>query len=302
MGIFIYYYLSDERYEHERFEWEKNLFTNDKKFEFLFKENNFAIPYRELYSWVNTNKWIYLSILTSVIGEFLIYEEKIQGLFIHLGNLLAIIFLIIFGGLSLGTRNILQSLSLLSILRIIDFSMPPFFTDMNQQYILIYGVMLIPIFSVIKNQWTIFSVKNQWTSRDVKNQWTSRDVKTCEKCRNETEDDAAYCTYCGTKIERQQNFGIFFYLPIVILAVIIILMVGQYARIVTNIHTVDIGNVDVGGELASILLIVCISISFMISNTKYWNRYNSDSINMCTYPLLLTFLAIVIFKINMMIM
>lgn len=91
-----------------------------------------------------------IPILNLVIGEFLLFYGKVTpGLFIHAGNLLIIILLIIFGELSLETKIVLQSLTLLLIYRIINFSMP-YSTNMLQ-HLLIYGVMLIPIFSFIKN-------------------------------------------------------------------------------------------------------------------------------------------------------
>ena len=47
----------------------------------------------------------------------------------------------------------------------------------------------------------------------------------------------------------------------------------------------------------SILLIILLSTSFLISNTRYWNKYVSNIIETCSNPLLITFIVIVIFKI-----
>lgn len=220
------------------------------------------------YNDINT---IYMPILAIVVGTFLIYDGKIlPGLFIHLGNLLAIIILIIFGELSIGTKNILQSLTLIPILQIIDLSMPQFFANIHSQYLLIYGVMLIPIYSIIKSQ---------IVSKESK-------IPICEKCRNKIDDDAAYCPHCGIKIERQQYLRI----SIAILTMVIMTMIGQY---ISNIRAFSV----IGGEFASIFLIILLSISFFLSDTKYWNRYTSNTLNICTNPLLLTFMSIVIFNI-----
>lgn len=50
-------------------------------------------------------------------------------------------------------------------------------------------------------------------------------------------------------------------------------------------------------KFSAICLIILISISLLISNTKYRNKYNSNTINMSIFPMILTFIAIVIFEI-----
>ena len=98
-------------------------------------------------------KWTYVPILSLIAGELLIFNGNIfPGLGIHIINLLLIILLIIFGNLNLDIKNILQGLTLVILLRVVNLSMPQFFTTTLLQYPLIYGVMFIPIYNVVKNQ------------------------------------------------------------------------------------------------------------------------------------------------------
>lgn len=60
-------------------------------------------------------------------------------------------------------------------------------------------------------------------------------------------------------------------------------------------YSLDI--VNIGGEFATVLLIISLIISLLLAYTKYWNRYNSNIINICYYPTLIIFIEIVIFKI-----
>ena len=59
--------------------------------------------------------------------------------------------------------------------------------------------------------------------------------------------------------------------------------------------------VNIGGELMTIFLIISLIISLLLTNTKYWNRHVSDIFDMCSNPLLLTFMLIVIFRIILII-
>ncbi len=74
------------------------------------------------------------------------------GLAVHIINLQAISIAIIFGNFSDDIKKIFQSMLLLLMMRIINFSMPQFFTFTLLWYPLVYGVMFIPIYYVIKNQ------------------------------------------------------------------------------------------------------------------------------------------------------
>jgi len=101
----------------------------------------------------NMRKEISVPIFGIVLGELIMFSgQMLTGLGIHIINFLAIILLIIFGKLSLKEKNVLQSLTLLILLRMINLSMPQFFTSTLTQYPLIYGVMFIPIYMLIKNQ------------------------------------------------------------------------------------------------------------------------------------------------------
>lgn len=98
-------------------------------------------------------KEIYLPILGIIIGELLMFMGQIYpGLAVHIINLQAISIAIIFGKYSDDTKKVLQSLLLLSMMRIINLSMPQFFAFALLRYPLVYGIMFIPIYYVIKNQ------------------------------------------------------------------------------------------------------------------------------------------------------
>lgn len=97
-------------------------------------------------------RYIYLSILGLTTGELLIFSGAIlYGLGIHLINLLLIVFIVIFAGLNINYRNVLQGLTLVTLLRVINLSMPSFFTTVLLQYPLMYGVMFVPIYNVAKD-------------------------------------------------------------------------------------------------------------------------------------------------------
>ena len=98
-------------------------------------------------------KWTYIPILGLITGELLIFDGKIlPGLGIHIINLLFIILLSVFGNLSLDIKKVLQGLILVTLLRVVNLSMPQFFITTLLQYPLIYGVMFIPIYNMAKNQ------------------------------------------------------------------------------------------------------------------------------------------------------
>lgn len=98
-------------------------------------------------------KWTYVSILGIVAGELLIFNGNVlSGLGIHIINLLFITLLIIFGNLSLDIKYVLQGLILVALLRVVNLSMPQFFTTTLVQYPLMYGVMFIPLYNTVKSQ------------------------------------------------------------------------------------------------------------------------------------------------------
>lgn len=100
-------------------------------------------------------KEIIIPMIGIMIAEFLMFFDKVlifQALAIHIINLLIIILLIALSSIKLEEKNLLQSFTLMIIFRIVNLSMPQFFTISILQHSLIYGVMLIPIYHVINNQ------------------------------------------------------------------------------------------------------------------------------------------------------
>ncbi len=98
-------------------------------------------------------KELYLPILGIAASELMMYYGRVYaGLGIHIVNLQIITLLLIFGSLSPQTKNILQSLLLLLLLRIVSLSMPQIFSSALLWYLLVYGVMLLPVYLIIKNQ------------------------------------------------------------------------------------------------------------------------------------------------------
>lgn len=97
--------------------------------------------------------WIYLPILGIIIGELLMFMGNVYtGLAVHIINIQAISITIILGKFSDDIKKVLQSMLLLLLIRIINLSMPQFFTFTLLWYPLVYGIMFIPIYYVIKNQ------------------------------------------------------------------------------------------------------------------------------------------------------
>ncbi len=94
-----------------------------------------------------------LAVLALAVGEFNIFKDHAYyGLAIHIINLQIITLAITFGNYPSEIKNALQSLLLLLIMRIINLSMPHFFTATLLWYPLVYGVIFLPVFYVIKNQ------------------------------------------------------------------------------------------------------------------------------------------------------
>jgi len=96
---------------------------------------------------------LYFPIIGIIDAELLMfYSQTILGLGIHIINFLAIIFILIFGKLKEKEKNFLYSLTLVILLRMVNISTPQFFTNTLQQYPLIYGIMFVPIYLIIKGQ------------------------------------------------------------------------------------------------------------------------------------------------------
>ena len=68
--------------------------------------------------------------------------------------------------------------------------------------------------------------------------------------------------------------------------------------VISNTQTIfPAGITFYGGALATISLIVSIILALLVSDSKYWNKWSAGTLDICTYSLLLTFAATVIFKI-----
>lgn len=54
-----------------------------------------------------------------------------------------------------------------------------------------------------------------------------------------------------------------------------------------------------GGVMATVSLVVSLSIGLLISDSRYWNSWASSTLNICTISLLITVTAILLLKIIM---
>ena len=98
-------------------------------------------------------KDIFIVMSGIIISELMIlYEDILYGLGMHIINLLVIIFLVIFSRSDIKTKYVLQSFTLLILLRIVSVSIPQIFTNVLLQYSLVYGIIFIPIYLIIKGQ------------------------------------------------------------------------------------------------------------------------------------------------------
>ncbi len=96
---------------------------------------------------------IYLPALGIVSGELMMFFGQVNiGLPIHIINLQLISFALIFSNFQSDVKKVHQSMILLILMRIISLIMPQFFTVTLLWYVLINGVMFIPIYIIIKNQ------------------------------------------------------------------------------------------------------------------------------------------------------
>jgi len=62
-----------------------------------------------------------------------------------------------------------------------------------------------------------------------------------------------------------------------------------------NHDSIDI--INIGGGFMTTFLIISLSIALLLVGTKYWNKITSDTFDICSHPLLLVFVMIIIFKI-----
>ena len=59
--------------------------------------------------------------------------------------------------------------------------------------------------------------------------------------------------------------------------------------------------INIGGEFMTVFMIVILVMSLLLTDTEYWNKYISDMFDIGSNSLLLTFVAIVTFKIMLII-
>lgn len=315
-------------------------------------------------------KWAYIPILNLISGELLIFNNNIlAGLALHLLNLLLIIFLIIFYDLDTDIKSVLQGLTLVALLRVVNLSMPQFFTSSLLQYPLIYGIMFVAIYYTIKNQQIsskdlginfrkfyvyipiailIGIVSAFFEYRIINPVALIDDIK----LPNIIDIAIIMIVFIGTVEEiifrpilqtrLKKLFGLRF--GIILTGILFGIMHSTYGMIneilfasifgiiigylfhktknlpfTISIHGIMnvilfgilpfsrlsiISNsvfssdiINIGGNYMVIFLIILLSISFSLSDTKYRNDYISNVFNTCFGPLLLTFMMIMIFKI-----
>ena len=67
---------------------------------------------------------------------------------------------------------------------------------------------------------------------------------------------------------------------------------------ISNVQTsFPVETVNQGGIIATVSLIVSLSIALLISDSKYWNSWASSTLNTCSIALLITIAVILIVKI-----
>lgn len=69
---------------------------------------------------------------------------------------------------------------------------------------------------------------------------------------------------------------------------------------ISNVQTsFPIEVISRGGVIAIVSLVVSLSIALLISDSRSWNNWASSTFNICTVPLLITFAAIILLKVFM---
>lgn len=72
---------------------------------------------------------------------------------------------------------------------------------------------------------------------------------------------------------------------------------GIIAAISNIQNSIPVEIISQGGGFATVSLIISLSMAFLIADSRYWNRWASSTLDACADPLLITFTAIVAFKI-----
>lgn len=316
---------------------------------------------------------IYIYILNIIIAELLMPYYQVIGIGIHLINLLAIILLITFGNIKLEIKNILQSLLLVILLRVVNLSVPQFFSVEIFQYPIIYGIMFIPIYLVIKSQYISFNelginFKRLYIYLPIAIvigammamvEYNILDISSIiEKFELSdiiiiiivmfvfiaTVEEVIFRSILQTRIEKVfgskngillsggifgimcVSYGIYSEIIFAIIFGILLSYIFQKTRslpfiisirgitnvilflspkilevslmnVIANIASFPSEIIYIGGGLTTAFLIVSLLISLLLLDSIYWNKYVSDTFEICYYPLLLVFTMISIFKI-----
>lgn len=195
-------------------------------------------------------KEIYISIFGIIIAEIMVILGNIlYGLGIYAIDMLVMTLMIIFRPLDIKVKNILQSIILLTIFRMISFSMPLFFDNIILQYLLIYGITFIPVYYIIKSRHVYNGSESSESSSDTD-------------------------------------------IIIILIGIATMMTIIGYA----TSGPISIENIYIGGIITTISLIISLMIALLISDTKYLNKYVSDTVDLISCPLLVTFFAMTIFK------
>ncbi|CAG0999732.1 hypothetical protein METP3_03215 [Methanosarcinales archaeon] len=67
--------------------------------------------------------------------------------------------------------------------------------------------------------------------------------------------------------------------------------------VASNVHSYPAEIITQGMEITNILLIIFMLIALLISDSRYWNKWVSSTLDICIYPLLITFIASMFFKV-----
>ena len=196
-------------------------------------------------------KDMYIPILALIAGELMIlYNNVFYGLGIHAINLLLTTLIIIFEpSLELEKKNILRYIILVILLRMINLSIPQLSIAVLQ-YLLIFGVMIIPIYYIIKDRLVLYK-----ESRIIPRR---------------------------------------FYIPLFVVVLIgLTLVILQYVLV----GPISPSVIYISGKVVTICLIISITIALLLSGTRYWNKYASDTLDMSSNSLLSIFIVIVLYKI-----
>ncbi|HEY3361022.1 MAG TPA: type II CAAX endopeptidase family protein [Methanosarcina sp.] len=107
---------------------------------------------QEKYETTRIRLFIAIPAVFIVLAEFLIYAHRIQlAILIHIGVLIAFSISNIFVK-DLKIYRIYQALMLLPILRLVNLSMPVFFSTTLYTYVFVYSPLLIPLIIIVTHQ------------------------------------------------------------------------------------------------------------------------------------------------------